>query len=354
MFFKSKSSLISFILTLLLIVGFTSSLWAATAEEKRLAQLIEGAKKEGKLVWYTIMGVSTNQIMANKFEEKYPFIKTEVTRLGAPRLLAKVLEETRAKRFYVDVISTQGFSFHVMKKRGLFEKYLSPQSSSYPKGALDPDGYGTSAYLNTKVVAYNTRLVSPSDLPKSYEDLLASKWKGGKMCVGTNLHEWYGNMLGILGRQKGLNLMINLSKQKPLVKTGNTLRATLLAAGEYLLTVPTNGDAVERLKAVGAPLEWLSLEPIIVQKHMAAPAANAPHPHAARLYIDFMLSKEGQKIIRDVGRIPSSPEIEPLVPRLVKGQKLYFSDHSLAEKYNEIDREFNDIFKRRRWKDEKW
>ena len=167
---KPRCRLLPFILTtiIFLSLGCQSLLWAASAEEERVAKLIEGAKKEGSLVWYTIMDVNEASVMLKKFEGKYPFMKTELVRLNVPRLLTRVLAETGAKAYKVDVISTQGFPFWVMKKRAVLQKYMSPQSAFYPEGAKDPDGYGTSVYLTTKTLGYNTKLVAPQDVPKSY------------------------------------------------------------------------------------------------------------------------------------------------------------------------------------------
>ena len=327
--------------------GLASSLWAASFEDERVAKLVEGAKKEGNIAWYTIMSVPESSVMAKKFETKYPFVKIEILRNNATLLFDRVMSEASAKVFKADVISTQGLTSHVMKQKGLFQKYMSPQSASYPEGAKDPDGYGTAVYLNTKVIGYNTKLVAPKDVPGSFQDLLDPKWKGGKISVDTDNYEWFGNMLNILGRAKGLELMKRISLQQPQIRTGQTLRTTLLAAGEFSLAAPVNADGVERFKSQAAPIEWVAVEPVITLKHMASVSAHAPHPNASKLFIDFMLSKEGQDIIRSVGRIPARPDIEPIAVKLTRGVKLTYSDHSIADNYTDIRREYDDIFK---WK----
>jgi iron(III) transport system substrate-binding protein len=313
--------------------------WAAAADEN--AAKIEAAKKEGRVILYTNASGITPLI--KRFEEKYPFLKVEQLRTGAPKLLNRILAEHKAGALKADLIETEGLTSYLMMKRGLYAKYVSAESRALPAGAKDPDGQWTNAHSNYKVVAYNSRYVSPAELPKSYEDLSQPKWQG-KILMGSNNYEWFGNMIKILGEEKGLNLMRRLNAQNLMLREGNSLILQLLLAGEGFVSIAANVDSVEELRAKGAPIDWLGLEPTISRLHPIALARSAPHPNAAKLYIDFILSKEAQEIItKEFIGISDRPDVKRVFVR--EGLKLHYADLSLAERYDEITKKFDEVFK---------
>ena len=302
---------------------------------------IEGAKKEGQVILYT--NASGIAPLIKRFEEKYPFLKIEPLRTGAPKLLNRILAEQKAGSLKADLIETEGLTSYVMMKRGLYAKYVSPESRMLPAGAKDPDGMWTNAHSNYKIVAYNTRLVSPAELPRSYDDLTQPKWKG-KILMGSNNYEWFGNMVKIMGEEKGMNLMRRLNAQNLMLREGNSLILQLLLAGEGFVSIAANVDSVEELKAKGAPIDWLGLEPTISRLHPIALARTAQHPNAAKLYIDFILSKEAQEIItKEFIGISDRPDVKRVFTR--EGLKLHYADLSLAERYEEITKKFDAVFK---------
>jgi len=334
----------STVLTLAILLSFfafeTPSVRAAAAVDDYTAK-IAGAKKEGQVVLYT--NASGIAPLIKRFEEKYPFLKIEPLRTGAPKLLNRILAEQKAGSLKADLIETEGLTSYVMMKRGLYEKYVSPESRMLPAGAKDPDGMWTNAHSNYKIVAYNTRLVSPAELPRSYDDLTQPKWKG-KILMGSNNYEWFGNMVKIMGEEKGMNLMRRLNAQNLMLREGNSLILQLLLAGEGFVSIAANVDSVEELKAKGAPIDWLGLEPTISRLHPIALARTAQHPNAAKLYIDFILSKEAQEIItKEFVGISDRPDVKRVFTR--EGLKLHYADLSLAEHYDEITKKFDAVFK---------
>ena len=334
----------STVLTLAILLSFfafeTPSVRAAAAVDDYTAK-IAGAKKEGQVVLYT--NASGIAPLIKRFEEKYPFLKIEPLRTGAPKLLNRILAEQKAGSLKADLIETEGLTSYVMMKRGLYEKYVSPESRMLPAGAKDPDGMWTNAHSNYKIVAYNTRLVSPAELPRSYDDLTQPKWKG-KILMGSNNYEWFGNMVKIMGEEKGMNLMRRLNAQNLMLREGNSLILQLLLAGEGFVSIAANVDSVEELKAKGAPIDWLGLEPTISRLHPIALARTAQHPNAAKLYIDFILSKEAQEIItKEFIGISDRPDVKRVFTR--EGLKLHYADLSLAEHYDEITKKFDAVFK---------
>ncbi|HWP57012.1 MAG TPA: extracellular solute-binding protein [Candidatus Acidoferrales bacterium] len=303
----------------------------------------EQAKKEGEVVLYTAWGLDTVKHLQSAFGKKYPFIKVNVLRTRSERILTRTIAEHKQKVYNADVFSGSQLAMLNHKKEGHLQKYVSPQQAAFPKEFKDPEGSWTSFYVDTRVLAYNTRLVAREALPQSYDDLLLPKWKG-KMGMDDAEYILYGSLLEIMGREKGLAYMKRLAQQELNLRGGHSLLTQLLVAGEFPLYIDAFGSNIEQFKAQGAPIDWVALEPVIVTLYPVGMAVNAPHPNAARLLIDFLLSKEGQEIARRVGKIPGRSDVEPPYPRMTRGLKLFPVPNSVADRYGEIVKEFREIF----------
>jgi ABC-type Fe3+ transport system substrate-binding protein len=314
----------------------------ATAQDGVTAKLIEGAKKEGRMVFYSSLNVDDNNGLLKKFEEKYPFIKTELNRLSADRLLIRFQSEARAKKPIADAIMNGGARTYITKKDGLLMKYVSPESKFYGPGFKDPDGYWTDAYLNAHVLVYNTRMLKAAEAPATHADLLKPQWTG-KFVMVSKAYEWL-KIIKLQGEAKGMEFFKQLAAQKPGFRIGSSQIADLVAAGEHPLGINTYSTNIEDLKAKGAPVEWVGLDPVVATLHPVAISAAAPHPNAAKLFVDFVLSKEGMLILRSFKRIPSRLDVEPMVPRLTKGIKFYPSEPELAEEFDKYARTFQNLF----------
>ena len=313
----------------------------ATASQSE-DDLITGAKKEAKLVWYTTLTVRESDTMLKKFNTMYPFIKTEMFRSGDLKLLTKVMAESRAKKYFFDVIATTGISAEIMKSKGLFAKYQSPQRKFFPKEINDPDGYWTDYYLNINVMGYNTRMVAPHEVPKTFEDLLDPQWKG-KLGMDTKAFYWFANVFKFMGEEKALDYMKKLAKQEILFRTGRTLNAQMLAAGEVDICITLYNNRVEQMKSDGAPIEWFVIEPVVPELHPVAISAHAPHPNVAKLFVDFILSEEGQQMIVDFYRIPSRMGTSPKIPSMKEGIKILPFDFSIGENYEKYVNLYRDV-----------
>jgi len=312
-------------------------------------ELIEGAKKEGKMVFYAGMTAEDSIQFINRFKEKYPFVDAQLVRISGNKMANRILSEARGKR-YPDVVSVNGYVMEFLKSKGLLQKYLSPERKAYAKGFKDPDGFYTSFYRTTNVIAYNTKLVSPNEAPKSYEDLLDPKWRGAKLGIVADDIIWFANMLKIMGREKGNKYMLKLSGQRPVLRQGHTLNTLLLAAGEFSITINVYGHRVEKLKAKGAPIEWVRTKGIVTHINPIAVGANAPHPNAAKLFVNFALSEEAQIMMRGLRRIPARLGVEANPPGLIKGLELIPDDLTLAPKLAKYNKEFRDIFLEMDWR----
>jgi iron(III) transport system substrate-binding protein len=311
---------------------------AAAADDGRAEQ----ARKEGEVVWYTAMNVPDAEAVRKPFLERYPFLKLTVVRAPGEKVRLRILMEARAGRFAWDVVSFNLLDVAALNREGLLAAYVSPETKSgFPAGAVDPAGHWAAIYVRQYVIGYNTQLVKAADAPKSWRDLLEPRW-AGKFALDEGDVEWYAAMLDYWGHAKGVRFMRALARQKPQQRRGHHLLARLLSAGEYPLAL-VHANEIEKDKQDGAPVDWVkTLEPTITSPSEAAISAKAPHPAAARLFVDFLLSKEGQRAIRSRGRVPARTDIaagsgEPALT-------LFYVDPRLASRFGEYESEFHAIF----------
>jgi iron(III) transport system substrate-binding protein len=199
-------------------------------------------------------------------------------------------------------------------------------------------------YLNAMTIAYNTRMVKPEEVPRSYQDLLLPKWKG-KMGMDLNKTEWYAAMLQMLGEERGKKYMETLAKQDIQAREGNTITGQLLVAGEFPLVVSQYPTSVEEYKKLGAPIEWVPLEPHFVYSIGIAVTQKQPHPASGRLFVDFVLAKEGQEVMRSLSRIPARKDVFPDPPKLIQGHKLLVVNPASSEDYNRFNNEYHKFFR---------
>lgn len=305
--------------------------------------LIEGAKREGQLSWYTGMAADQNTRIVDAFQNKYPFMKVNVWRANTALLLEKILLEARANKF-PDVVVISDFEMGILLNQSLLAPYRSQYRDAIPEGFKDREGYWTNFYDNITTIAFNTNAVSPNEAPKSYQDLLHPRWKGRKLGLDNTDFAWVANFLNIVGKDKGAEFMKRLNMQELDFRNGHTHLSQLVQIGEIPVCVTCYNYRIEEMKAKGAPVEWVPAEPTIGEQHPIAIFAKSKQPNAARLFVDFALSTDGQEIIQKIGRIPARRDVSPSPSRLTQGLKIYPSDLSLASKKKEIIKQFQELF----------
>ncbi|MFC1817098.1 ABC transporter substrate-binding protein [Thermodesulfobacteriota bacterium] len=315
-------SYMKFILTMGKTLMLVTFLFALLQVPVALAQSIEdSAKREGKLTLYVTSPIPNIQTYAAAFTKKYPFIRVEYFRTGASKLLMKVMAEKAGGKPNADFIQINGGLLGIYKKKGLLTKYVSPESRFYPEEYKDPEGFSSGLWGTYKLFVYNTKMVNPKEVPKTFEDLLDPKWKR-MIAMDRNEFEWYMGMLDFMGEERGRQFMKRLGDQEIRVYTGTTLVGQLLAAGEFPLALSSQHVPL-RLIRMGGPVGWLpSLTAIVVSRYIGI-AADAPHPNAAKLMVNFLLSTEGQNVVSKMGRISNRPGVkkDPAIEAL--GLKLY-------------------------------
>jgi iron(III) transport system substrate-binding protein len=331
--------LISSVLLIAAIValGFPPRSSSATRED-----LTEAAKKDRELVFYTTTNLEEAGAMSRHFKAKYPFLDVNINRAEGERIVTKVLQETRAKKSLVDVIQTPAFYLHALRKREILGEYSPADERYYPRNFKE-EKYWTTTYYNPYVVLYNTKLVSTQNLPKRYEDLLNPFWKN-KMILEKDKIDWFTAMLHILGREKGVKYMKELSRQNPMLRIGQSLITQLVAAGEATLQINGNAVTVNRMKQRGAPIDWVAAGPLPGLMVGVGLTSQAPHPTAARLFVDFLLSKEGQQLYQSAGRLVARSDLSQDESMKVRGAQIVPVDPAWAENFDQDSKLLKEIF----------
>ncbi len=316
------------------------------AQEHPDPKLIEGAKREKKLVWYATMTLDQSKQVVDRFQKKYPFVEPELFRTGGGPLLNKIFTEARAGRFAWDVVAGRGEMVLPLEERKLLASYRSPQTKMIDSQLVDKKAFWTCYYINSYVLGYNTKMVKKQEVPKTYEALLDPKWKGGQISLDTEAYGMLQGLIGLWGKEKAISYFQKLAAQDPVLRRGNTERVQLTAAGEYPLIIAYN-QTIQRMTSRGAPIDWVALEPAVVQVNPVMLAAKAPHPNVGKLFVDFVLSKEGQEMLRSFQRIPVRKDVAPDPPRLFRGYKWVIESPEAYTNFDETVKLYLSIIKLR-------
>lgn len=304
------------------------------------------AAGEREVVWYTAMNTPDVAPLRKRFREKYPDLNLTILRQPGEKIRTRILTEMRGGKFLWDVVSFNHLDMDALAQEGLLAAYFSPEArSGFPRGAVDPQGRWAAIYVRQYVIGYNTRSVPRPEAPKSWEDLLAPKWKE-QFAMDESDVEWYAAMLDYLGSEKGPAFMRSLAHQNPQFRRGHSLLAKLLVAGDFPLAL-VHAAEMDEARRAGAPVDWVrTLDPVITSPSQVAVSARAPHPKGARLLVDLLLSAEGQALIRDRGRVPARNDVG-------RGQaaisvKEHYVSPRLARDADRYEKEFREIFLRGR------
>ena len=318
--------------------------------------LLEGAKKEGEVVLYSAMIV--NQALrpiAEAFMQKYPDIQLTYWRGDSEEITQRVLAEVRAGNVVGDVVEGTSLG-EALVKAGVVQTYTTPKVEAYPEKYRDPEGQWTATRLSYFAVAYNTNLVSPDEVPKTYEDLLDPKWKG-KMAwrigseSGTPL--FLTNLRTAWGEERA-NEYFQKLKEQEIVNFGSGSARTLVdrvIAGEYAIALNIFAHHPLISAEKGAPVNTQLLEPVPTTTATMLIPKGAPHPFAAMLLIDFILSEEGQKILLGADYIPAHPDVppaemlNPIVPRLAGVEENFVNPEMLIGNSERSEQIYQELFR---------
>ena len=287
----------------------------------RTARLIAGAKKEGTLTLYSSAQVAVMTAVGKAFETKYG-VKVNLWRGASEQIFQRVQAEARAGRLVADVMETAGPSMEAVNRVGLLQDIVTPVASELMPEAYRPDGPWIVSRLSVFTVAYNTNLVRKADIPASYEGFLDPKWKG-KLAIEADDNNWLMTATSALGEERGLKLLRDIVARNGIsVRKGHSLMATLVVSGEVPVALTAYVDEIETLKKTGAPIDYAFAAPTVAMPTRVGVFKRAPHPHAAVLFADFLLSEEGQKILAANGMVTTNLKVQ----RLPQDVKLVFMD----------------------------
>lgn len=290
-------------------VSLASPVGAAAPEPSKItSQLIEAAKREGKVVFYTSVEVQVAEKVAKAFEAKFPGVDVQVERSGSERIFQRIGQEYTSRIYAADVISTSDAAHFVLWKR---DGWLAPHvpedvAQHFPAEQREPDGAYAPWRLSLSVIGYNSKLIKPEDAPKGFVDLLDPKWAGKLV----KAHPSYsGTILTAtfqIARDIGWDYFEKLAKQRVMQVQSATEPPKKLALGERAVMVDGNEYVLLQMKAQGNPVEPIYASegsPLIISP--SAVLKNAPHPNAARLFQNYLYTAEAQQLLVDAGGMRS-------------------------------------------------
>jgi iron(III) transport system substrate-binding protein len=274
--------------------------------------------------------------------------------MAGGRGLDRILTEARAGKYLADLYydgPREAYVFYAKEK--LAAKNLTPLRNEIYDFQKDKEGYWVSLSLTLNTFAYNTELVSATEAPKTWEDLLDPKWKG-RIAMDTEPDVMIEGLISAWGREKTEDYLKRLSRQNIVMRRGHTLIAQLLAAGDFPVAAELYDYRVLELKHRGAPVELVLTSPMPAATNALMIPRHAPRPHAAALMYDFLVSEEGQKIISiDIGRTPSRRGVPALYKELDKVAERYqvsVNHPDLVGPHGElVSKLIDDIFLRQRF-----
>ncbi len=310
--------------------------------------LLAAAKKEGEFILYCQINQDEAQKLMQGFEKKYGIVG-KIYRSQGETVLQKVLTEARVGRIGGDAIELDSPYLTILQRENLLTPFWSPYLDNYLPETKDPSGYWQAERLTLEVLAYNTKKLPPSKVPHTFEDLLKPEYEGILGMDSTNA-AWFATLVQFWGEEKGMAYFRKLGAQNLNIRKGHTLLTTLTVAGELPITVTAYNHKVEQFKSEGAPIEWVPLEPVVAILSGVAVPEKAKHPAAGILFCDYILSREGQEVLRDLKRIPAHKDVAANPPRLNRGFKYIPSYNEVSEDYKKWQKLYDDLIARRQKK----
>jgi iron(III) transport system substrate-binding protein len=313
------------------------------AEPGRQQRLEEGARREGTLLLYTT-GTQIKPLL-DRFAQKYPFLKVELARSSSADTARKVIEEYRAGYEKVDAFELASHGLVVPRDENILQPFQSPELAAYDQDAIEVGRHWVVVRESYTGIGFNTTALPTDKAPRTYQALLGQQWKARMAISGvsTTAVNWVGTMVIV----EGVDFVRKLGQQNIRIynMTGRAL-ANLMSSGEVVLSPTIYNSHVEASARKGAPLGWLAPGPVPVTDTGVAIARKAPHPHAAMLLVDFLMSKEGQLIYQELGYDSGRRDVATSDAAV---KKLYLANRpNYIRDYEGWMKLYQDVFVRRR------
>jgi ABC-type Fe3+ transport system substrate-binding protein len=333
--------------TLLLALFGTALFWQPIVARDRSvleAELVEHAKTERKLVFYTTIDLPQTIKVVYEFVQKYPFLDLELHPLETDELVARVQNELRTGTATCDVLIGGGGLFQPLFRENVLTSYHSLEQGAVTEALIDTQGYWSGYYINPYVLGYNTTLVNGEDIPKSYSDLLDPRWKDNQIGIDGTAHGLLRGLLPTWGERKALAYLTRLAAQHPLITRASNSAVDALHTGGVSLVI-ARAPVIQGYKEnKRSPIVWIALEPTVAQIDAVMLAAQSRHPNAARLFTNFALSKEGQTALADVQQIPIRRDMEAQAKPATKARMWFVERPDSDVNFQATARLFQEIF----------
>jgi iron(III) transport system substrate-binding protein len=313
------------------------------ADKARVDTLEKEARKEGEVVWYAAMASDRAGELIKVFESRYPFLKVRFQPGGASRQIEQLMVEHRTKKQRADIINTRRSFVAVMAKAGALARYRTPLRAALRDGFADKDGWINGIYAQPRVFLVNSRMVARDKAPQSFDELLNPVWKE-KLGMDTTDYDWLASLIDFYGRGKAVEFAGKLAKQQINFRRGPTLLSQLTVAGEFPIVIDAFPEEVTQMKNAKAPVDFVFSEPFVPVKTPTTVSISsaAPHPHAAALFVDFLLSKAGQDLLASQGRWASRKDVNYFAD--IKNKKMQIASPEWDDKQVELIKLYNSIF----------
>jgi iron(III) transport system substrate-binding protein len=269
--------------------------------------MYQAAKQEGELNLYTTLNTNNGQPVVEKFMAKYPGVKVKYTRQNSEKFEELMNQEGKAGKMNWDVVECNEDVFVRLVANGFLQHYVPAVAARYPDNLKDPNGMWVTDRVNPFAPSLNTNLVKPEEYPKAWDDLTKPAWKG-RMAIDQGAVLLFTATKSEWGNDKALAFWKGIAANQPSIRRGNTESGQLLAAGEFALAVNIYTSEPNRLAMQGAPVKVVPLDPVFLQLQLVGLGAKAPHPNAAKLFINWFLDDEGQQTLNENGILAARPD----------------------------------------------
>lgn len=295
----------------------------------------DAGKKEGKVVVYGSVVPQAMEDLHKGFKAKYG-IDVEYWRGDSTKVSERALTEWRAGKPGFDVVEGNRGVQLIMKEEGLFQRFVPPSSEKFPSSIKEKDGLITAWRVLPISIIYNTEMVKPADLPKTWDDLLAPKWSGKISIPDPTRHTTTAQFLWNLDtfkKDKWLDYVKALAKQKPLFVESLAPVTTAVIKGEAALGI----TYIKYVKQYKGPVHYVLMDKYLADPNYMSLSAKAAHPNAAKLYIDYACSAEGQKHVAEDGEFVFAPGVLPPIKDAEKVQpNIIFMDNPSADEFKKL------------------
>ena len=308
------------------------------------AQLVEDAKKEKKLVFYSTVDLPQTVDVAYQFVQKYPFLRIELLPSEAETLVKKVQNEARSGNSTWDVLIGGSGLLQPLLEENLVASYHSPQRGGISNALIDSEGFWSGFYVNPYLLGYSTTLVKEEEIPRSYDELLDPRWKGNRIAIDSTAHGLLRGLAAAWGEDKAVAYLKRLAGQQPVMAVASIMAVDSMHTGKVSMVIARAPVIQGYKKKLRSPIDWVSLDPVVAQIDAVMLSAQSPHPNAARLFVDFALSREGQGALASVQQIPVRRDMEPRPEAVFHGHKWFVERPDKHVNFYHTVKLFREIF----------